>query len=126
MTTTPAGSPAWTRTVDHSHYGGNVNKRNYMLFGPINAQTDISAEEYCRMASDLACVVRTAPMWVFTFLNNDTVAAAPTIQVIYGMTGVRLVSYEGDAAAFVVDGILNGSTNQALAAEFADGFNAQA
>ncbi len=98
MAIVPSGYPAWTRLADHTQYGGNVNKRNYMLIGAVNAQTDVTAEEWCRAASDLAAVVRTAPMWVIDFTNNDTAGDPPTINRIYGMTGVRLTSYEGDNA----------------------------
>lgn len=98
MTITPTGHPAWTRTVDHTDYGGNVNKKNYMGLGVVNALTDVGAEDFCRMCSDLAALVRVAPMWVITYLCNDTSPAAPTIEVANGMTGVRIVSYAGNAA----------------------------
>lgn len=95
MAITPSGSPAWTRTADHTQYGGNVNKTDFMSIGSINAKTDVSAAEYCRAASDLAAAARTAPMWVITYLNNDSSPAAPTVEIALGMTGVSLVSYAG-------------------------------
>jgi hypothetical protein len=98
MAITPSGAPPWTRQTSHVDYGGNTAKRNYMDQGVTNALTDVGAEDFCRMCSDLAAVARTAPMWVITYLCNDTSPAAPTIQIVYGMTGVRLVSYAGGAA----------------------------
>lgn len=98
MSITPTGSPPWTRQTSHTDYGGNLNKRNYMGLGVVNALTDVGAEEIVRAFSDLAAVCRTAPMWVITYLCNDSSPAAPTIEVALGMTGVRVISYAGDAA----------------------------
>lgn len=98
MTITPSGLPAWTRTASHSQYGGNVNKRNYLSEGVVDAQTDVGADEFCRIAADLEAVIRTAPFATITYLNNDGVPAAPTIESVYMMTGVRTTSYAGDAA----------------------------
>jgi hypothetical protein len=58
--------------------------------------TDVSAAEFSRMVSDVAAIARTAPMWIITYLCNDSSPAAPTVEVVYGMTGVRVTSYEGD------------------------------
>lgn len=98
MGITPTGSPPWTRQTSHVDYGGNVNKRNYMGLGVVNALTDVGAEEFCRACADLAAVARAAPMWVITYLCNDSSPAAPTIEVARGMVGSRVVSYAGNAA----------------------------
>ena len=98
MAITPTGAPAWTRQTSHVDYGGNVLKRNYMGGGVVNALTDVGAEDFCRMCSDLASVARTAAVWVITYVCSDAAPAAPTIEVANGMTGVRLVSYVGSAA----------------------------
>jgi len=95
---TPTGSPAWTRTVSHVHYGGNTDKANYLGRGAIDPITDVAAEEFSRQACDLASVTRTSPFAVITLLHNDGPAAAPTIESVLMMTGVRLTSYAGDAA----------------------------
>ena len=95
---TPDGSPAWTRVATHTDYGGNVDKQNYLSRGVIDALTDVGAEALCRMAADLEAVVRTCPFATITYLCNDSSPAAPTIEIVYMMTGVRLVSYAGDAA----------------------------
>lgn len=94
----PVGLPAWTRTASFDLYGGNVEKQNHLGGGVIDATTDVGAEDFSRLVSDLAAAVRTAPMAVITFLNSDTSPAAPTVETIQMMTGVRLVSYAGDAA----------------------------
>jgi hypothetical protein len=98
MTITPTGSPVWTRQTSHTDYGGNVNKRNYMGQGAVNALTDVDATEFVRICADLAALAHTAPVWVITALCNDSSPAAPTIEVACGMTGVRFVNYAGDAA----------------------------
>jgi hypothetical protein len=64
----------------------------------IDALTDVGAEALCRLAADLEAVSRTAPFATITYLNNDGTPAAPTIEVVYGMIGVRSTSYAGDAA----------------------------
>lgn len=98
MTVTPSGLPPWSRTASHEQYGGNVNKRNYGGVGVVDAQTDVGAEDFCRMASDVAAIARTLPILVATIQCNDTSPAAPTFEHINMMTGVRESSYEGDAA----------------------------
>jgi len=95
MPVVPTGSPAWTRTVDFTHYGGHADKANYLSRGSIDALTDIDAEEYSRLASDQAAAVRSAPMAAMRLTFNDTSPAAPTIQSVLMMTGVRLTSYAG-------------------------------
>jgi len=101
MTIKPAGSPAWTRTTTHTDYGGNLDKRNFMGGAVVNALTDVGAENFVRMCSDLAAAAHTASMWIVTYKCRDGGAdglGAPTIEVASGMTGIRLVSYLGDAA----------------------------
>ncbi len=97
MPITPTGAPAWVRTTSFSDYGGHLDKHDYMGVGSVNSETDVAAAEFSRMVSDVAACARTASMWVITFLCNDTVPAAPTVEVVLGMTGVRLTSYAGDA-----------------------------
>jgi hypothetical protein len=98
MAITPTGAPCWTRQTSHTDYGGNTLKQNYMGQGVMNALTDVGAEDFCRLCSDMAAVARTASMWVITYECNDTAPAAPTVNIVHGMTGVQLVSYEGNAA----------------------------
>ena len=98
MAVTPSGSPAWVRTVSFSDYGGHQDKRDYGGMGAINPLTDISAAEESRLYSDVAAMVRTAPFCVALIQCNDSSPAAPTVEVIDMMTGVRTTSYEGDAA----------------------------
>jgi hypothetical protein len=98
MPIVPTGYPAWTRLVSFAHYGGHESKENYLSRGAINPLTDVAAEEFSRMVSDLAAAVRGAPFATITYLNNDSSPAAPTIESVFMMTGVRLVSYAGDAA----------------------------
>jgi hypothetical protein len=64
----------------------------------IDPTTDVSATELARLAADMEAIVRTMPFAVITYLNNDGSPAAPTIESVYLMTGVRSTSYAGDAA----------------------------
>lgn len=95
MAITPTGSPAWVRTTDFSHYGGDVNKANYQSQGAVDAQTDVTAEQVSRLAADLAAAVRTAPFCVLTFLADDALGNDPTVEAVSMMTGVTTVSYAG-------------------------------
>lgn len=94
---TPTGSPAWTRTASHLYYGGDPNKRNLLSVGVVDAQTDISAEQFARMVADLEALMNTAPFAVITYVNNDSSPAAPTILSAKLMTGVTATSYAGNA-----------------------------
>jgi len=85
------------RTIAIGHYGGHSSKENYLSRGAIDPLTDIAAEEVCRMTADLAAVVRTAPLAVITYLNNDASPAAPTVESVLMMSGVRLISYPADS-----------------------------
>ena len=95
---TPAGLPAWSRTADHTVYGGHVNKQNYQSQGLINPRNDVGAEALCRLAADAEATTRTCPFAILTFLNHDGSPAAPTVEFANLMTGVRTTSYEGGAA----------------------------
>jgi len=64
----PAGAPAWTRIVQPSDYGVVPGLHNLGDFGAVNAKTDITAEEYTRMALDGVATVRAAPLFWLTFL----------------------------------------------------------
>jgi len=87
MSITPTGSPAWVRSNGHTAYGGDINKTNFQSIGTINPRTDLSAENICRIAADLAAVARTAPFAVMTYTCNDTAPAAPTIDNYFAMAG---------------------------------------
>jgi hypothetical protein len=93
----PTGSPLWVRTVDFAHYGGNPEKSNYLSRGAIDALTDVDATQYARFTADAAAIARTSPFCVLTVTCNDP-GAAPTFNYVHMATGVRLVSYEGNAA----------------------------
>lgn len=84
--------------MTHSHYGGHVDKVNYLSKGSIDETTDVDADELCRLAADMEAIVRTADFAHLTYLCNDTSPAAPTIESVLAMIGVDLEGYEGDAA----------------------------
>jgi hypothetical protein len=98
MTTTPTGLPAWSRAADHTMYGGHLQKTNYQSQGVVNPRTDVGAEAVCRLAADSEATTRTCPFAVVTYLNADGSPAAPTVESIYMMTGVRTSSYLASAA----------------------------
>jgi len=91
----PAGVPPWTRTTDFSHYGGNANKQNYLSRGPIDALTDVGADEFARMTNDLAAVARTNPFCVLAF--GALVGDVRVVSSAQAMFGVRTVAYETNA-----------------------------
>lgn len=125
MTTTPTGSPVWLRVNDFTSYGGNLNKKNFASRGVINPKTDVGAEAFSRMAADLAAVGRTAPFAVLRLTCNDTSPAAPTFEYVALMTGVRVVSYEGDTApSGFPSGVRNGDGDVTItfSATYADPF----
>lgn len=87
MSVIPTGNPAWVRSNAHTAYGGNVNKVNYQSVGTVNPRTDLSAENLCRMAADLAAVARTAPFATMTFQCQDSAPSDPDIEKYYSMAG---------------------------------------
>lgn len=91
----PSGDPVWVRSANLTVYGGNVNKMNHLSQGKIDSLTDVGAEEFSRMAGDLASVAATAPFLTMTFTCNDSGTAAPTINVVHSMTGVLATGYAG-------------------------------
>jgi len=73
----PAGAPAWTRIAQASDYGVVPDLHNLGDFGAVNAKTDITAEEYARLATDCLAAVRGAPLFWLTF----EVGAGPVANV---------------------------------------------
>jgi hypothetical protein len=73
----PTGSPAWTRIAQVSDYGVVPDLHNLGDFGAVNAKTDITAEEYARLAADCLTAVRGAPLFWLTF----EVGAGPVADV---------------------------------------------
>lgn len=98
MPIVPAGVPLWVRTVDFAHYGGNVEKANFLSRGSIDALTDVDADQFARFTADAAAIARVTPFCVLTLTCSDSSPAAPTITYVHMATGVRLVSYVGSSA----------------------------
>jgi hypothetical protein len=127
MAVTPTGSPPWVRTTDFSHYGGDVNKQNYQSQGAVDPLTDVTAEQLSRLAADVAAIARVTPFCVLTFKGNDSVPAAPTVEVCNLMTGVRTTSYTGDnpPSGFpLVEYISDGQHRITFASTYADPYSA--
>src|SRR5690606_32431313 len=72
-------------------------KRNYQSQGVVNPKTDVGAEDYSRLVTDVAASVRTAAFCVITFLQDDTTPDDPTVEYVNMMTGVRTTIYDGGA-----------------------------
>jgi hypothetical protein len=87
MTIVPTGLPAWLHANDHATYGGDVNKANYQGLDSVNGRTDVSAQEYVRIAADMAAVQRVAGFCTLGYTCNDTVPAVPTIDSYDAMAG---------------------------------------
>jgi hypothetical protein len=97
MTTTPNGSPAWTRSSDYVTYGGDPSKANYQSQGVVNPRTDVGAEAFARLVADTASVMRTCEFASMTIVCDDVTPGPPTVQNCRLMTGVTAISYVGDA-----------------------------
>lgn len=96
--TVPSGAPAWTRQANHVDYGGDANKSNYASQGVVDPLTDVGAQALCAIARDLTADTRTADFAKVTYNHNDTAPAAPSIQFVHMMTGVRVTTYLGSSA----------------------------
>ena len=95
MSVTPSGSPTWTRTADHTTYGGATDKKNYQSQGAVNARTDVTAEQFVRLAADMSSVVQTADLAVLVVTGNDTATSDPTVNSVQMMTGRNVSGYSG-------------------------------
>jgi hypothetical protein len=93
--TTPTGYPAWTRGADYTQYGGDPNKANYQSQGVVNPITDVGAEGFSRMASDVAAITRTAEFCALQALCD--VSSSTTVENCRLMTGISAGSYLGTA-----------------------------
>ena len=98
MAITPSGYPVWQHVNTHVDYGGDLNKRNFLSQGVVDAQTDVGADQFSRMVADMEAIGRTAPFAIINYTCNDAAPAAPTINRATLMTGIRSTSYAGDAA----------------------------
>ena len=96
MTTTPNGTPAWTRATDHTFYGGNVNKRNYQDEPIVNQRTDVSANAIQRMAADLAAVARMADFCDIAF-SASAAGSSVTVTACRTMAGILSGTYAGSS-----------------------------
>ena len=119
----PTGSPCWVKTNDHETYGGNANKQNYASQGAINPLTDVTANQFCRLAADVAALQNVAEFATISFTCVDGVPAAPTIDAFTGQvgtppTGVRNGSSDvtfSFAASYLDDYGVSGPVNLAHA-----------
>jgi hypothetical protein len=60
----------------------------------------------------MAATTRTSPFFVGTYLNHDASPAAPTVEAVNMMTGVRASSYAGDAPPTGFPGAVRVSTGK--------------
>ncbi len=79
----PVGLPAWSGTATPEQYGGHADKRNLGDIGAVNARTDVSAEQWNRIATDLTAAVRGAPLfWIYGRVTSGGGITDNTYQVI--------------------------------------------
>lgn len=97
MAIVPSGVPPWLRTNSIEHYGGNVDKQNYLSRGAIDALTDVDASQFSRIAADIAALQRVMPFCTLTLLCSDSVPAAPTIEYVHMQTGFTSSGYLGSS-----------------------------
>lgn len=94
-----------------------------MGIGAISALTDVTAAQLCRASADLVALTRTAPFAIITYLCNDSVPAAPTIETAYMQTGVRTTSYAGGSPPTGFPSaarVSNGKVTVTFASSYAD------
>lgn len=102
MSTTPAGLPIWTRTAAIEQYGGDLNKRDWGDLGAVDALTDVTAAQLCRLTADLAGVARVAKLGRIvigdTNARSKTVSSPADIQVISAecLWGIAPGAYQGN------------------------------
>lgn len=123
MPIVPSGQPIWLRASDFTTYGGHAEKVNHYGVGAIDALTDVDAAEFSRLTADMAAVANTAPAWIITYLCNDSVPAAPTIESVFSMFGNRLTSYAGGSPPSGFPGATRVGTGEVVftfAASYAD------
>lgn len=118
MAITPSGKPAWLRLNDHTAYGGRTDKKNYQSRGAINGRTDVTAENICRIASDLAAVARTAPFCSFTATLSDTSPAAPTITNYLAMAGAAPATARVSNGVATFDWLTSYTDDYSVAGDF--------
>lgn len=97
MTTTPAGTAPWTRTVSIADYGGDAQKSDYLGIGVINPKTDVAASQFLRLVSDLSSCVRTLPLCTLTITGRGG-ALHPLVTSVLGMAwNYDGAGYSGDS-----------------------------
>lgn len=96
MAITPTGAPVWVKINDHATYGGRTDKRNFAGKSSVNAQTDLSAEEWVRACADLGAVSRTAALATITYTADDTGSADPSIDNIVSMVAAPTATRVSD------------------------------
>lgn len=85
--TTPNGNPAWTRSADHTFYGGDLSKKNYADLPIVNPQTDVGADHLQRIAADLAAVTLMAEFATLDIQMPGASSYASTVYECAMMTG---------------------------------------
>lgn len=91
--TIPGGNPPWMRTMSAASYGAHASLRDYGGTGAINANTDITADQYKQLAADAASAAMVAPLailtlrWTFplnaVFVSSIVPQWAPAVFVEY-------------------------------------------
>lgn len=92
--TTPNGNPAWTRSADHTFYGGHADKANYNGEPVVNPRTDVGADSFQRMAADLAAVARMTNFCTLWFTANSA-GSSISVTACSMMTGKISAAYAG-------------------------------
>lgn len=88
MAITPAGAPVWLRTNDHTTYGGHTDKRNFQGQGAVDPTSDVTAEQFCRLAEDIAGLGRVGAFATVVFqCDDDGSPSNPTLVRYDGMAG---------------------------------------
>lgn len=73
--TAPSIGPLWSRTASAAGYGGHARLRDYCDIGAVNANTDVTAAQYKRLARDAAAIALTTPIvtMVVNYLSSGSI-----------------------------------------------------
>ena len=95
--TIPGGNPPWMRTMSAASYGAHASLRDYGGTGAINANTDITAEQYKRLAADVAAAAMVAPLAVLTLRWTVSPNAVFVASVVPQWAPAVFVEYAGSS-----------------------------
>ena len=94
--TVPTGNPSWVKTASAADYGAHPGLHDYGYTGAINANTDITADQYKRLAADVAAATLMSPLATLT-LRWTTAPAVYVSSAIVQWATPLFIEYAGSS-----------------------------